>query len=209
MTAYEEQPAAAAGARRPAERVWVLAGSVGAVGAIGRFFRALPPAGQTFAFVVAVRSSAEVAGLLVGLLARTTPFAVHMGGLERTLYPRDLLVVPIDDVPADAQESGEDWRHPADSEALDRVLGTVAARYREQAGAIVFSGIGRDGAEGCRAVARLGGKVWTQDTESSEYRTLPYYIREVCDVSLSASPEGLAERLMRLPSRPPQLLAPR
>jgi chemosensory pili system protein ChpB (putative protein-glutamate methylesterase) len=196
MTA-SEQPSAQTQPRRPAEQVWVLAGSVGSVAAIGRFFRALPPAGQSLAFVVAVRSSVEAARLLVRLLAKTTPFAVHTGGLERTLYPRDLLFVPTDDdTPAAVAPDGS-VHHPHGGETLDRVLLTVAERYRGHAGAIVFSGIGLDGADGCRSIIRQGGQVWTQDEESSRYRTLPHYIREVCDVSLSAAPEALAVQLAR------------
>lgn len=198
-----EVSSAEARPRRPAEQVWVLTGSVGAIAAIGRFFHALSPGGdlpeeitaQSLAFVVAVRSSAEAAGLLARLLAKTTPFAVHATGLERTLYPRDLLFVPVDD-PLPAGADGHACQ-PRGSETLDRVLTTVAERYRGRAGAIVFSGIGLAGADGCRTIIRQGGRVWTQDDESSRYRTLPHYIREVCDVSLSAAPEVLAEHLAR------------
>lgn len=201
MTGNDDQPSRPEGARHPAEHVWALAGSIGAVTAVTRFFRALSP-DLPVAFVVAVRATAEAAALAAQLLARTTPFVVHSAGLERTLYPRDVLVVPTDGAPL-AERSAARPRSACSLHSLDQVLATVAERYRDKAGAIILSGIGPEGAAGCRAIVRYGGRVWTQDSESSQYSTLPRYIRDVCDVGLSAPPEALAERVAKGLTPPP------
>ena len=109
--------------------------------------------------------------------------------------PRDLLFVPVDD-PLPAGADGQICQ-PRRSETLDRVLATVAERYRGRAGAIVFSGIGLAGADGAgRSFARAVG-CGPRMMKAAATRTLPHYIREVCDVSLSAAPEVLAEHLAR------------
>src|SRR5690606_13005256 len=135
-----------------------------------RFFRAMPP-DRPVAYVVAIRASIEGLALTEKLLAKTTSFTIHSSGLERTLYPRDVLLVPID---------GEAWlehtvqrsRPGPSPQPIDEVLTTVGARYRDRAGAIILSGIGAEGAVGCQAISRFGGQVWTQDSESSEYSSL-------------------------------------
>jgi chemotaxis response regulator CheB len=198
-------------ARQPAGQVWVLAGASGAVGAIDRFFQALSSE-HALAFVVALDTSPKGAALAARLLAKTTPYAVHASGLERTLYPRDVLVVALDGPMDSSGESGE-AREPQESSrlrtttktcmpSLDQVLLTVAGRYRDQAGVIMLSGIARQGADGCRAISRLGGKVWTQDNESAQFSALPRFIRDICDVGLSAPPEALAARVIGGPSQP-------
>lgn len=189
-------------ARQPAEQVWVLTGASGAVAAVDRFFQALST-DHSLAFVVALYASPKTAALAARLFARTTPYAVHASGLERTLYPGDVLVVPLDGL-ADQGASGVESRARTAScvPSLDQVLLTVAGRYRDQAGVIVFSGIARQGADGCRAISRLGGKVWTQDNESAQYSALPRHIRDVCDVGLSGPPELLAARVTGGPAQP-------
>lgn len=194
-------------ARQPAERVWVLAGASGAMGAIDRFFHALSTT-HSLAFVVALYANPKTAVLAARLFAKTTPYAVHASGLERTLYPGDVLVVPLDGTidhgPPDQGAAGSEARirMPTCIPSLDQVLLTVAGRYRDQAGVIVFSGIAHQGADGCRAISRLGGKVWTQDNESAQYSALPRHIRDVCDVGLSGPPEVLASRVAGDPTQP-------
>lgn len=190
---------AAGGERVPAEHVWMLVGALGSVGALLRFLRAVPQ-DRPLAFVVAVRASADGLGLLGDLIARTTPFVTHLAGLERMLYPRDLLLVPLDGVEEDdGEHDGERGRvRPLPApRRLDDVLQTVAGAYRDKAGVIFFSGIGVEGAAGCHAILRHGGRIWTQDSASSEYSALPAFIEGICDVSATGTPEALGQRLAR------------
>lgn len=180
------------GQRMPADHVWVLVGALGSVGAILRFLRAVPK-DLPLAFVVAVRASPEGLSLLGDLIARTTPFVTHLTGLERTLYPRDALLVPLDGVDDDGGRGRA--RPGASPQPLDDVLDTFAAAYGERAGVIFFSGIGPEGAPGCHAILRSGGRIWTQDAASSEYSGLPSFIEGICEVGASGPPEALGNRI--------------
>lgn len=176
--------------RRPAEHVWVLTGSIGAMTAATRLMERIQP-DRALAFIVALRIANDSIPLVTRLLARTTPFCVHAAGLERTLYPRDILVLPVDGA---APEPGV--RGAAPSRSLDEVLGAVAERYRDKAGVIVLSGIGAEGIKGCSMVTRYGGRLWVQDPVSCEHDSLPRAIHDACKVTFVGTPEQLAERLM-------------
>lgn len=170
-------------ARQPAEDAWVLIGGLGAVPAAERFFRALAPeVASQCAFIIAIDAPASATHLLARLLARITPGAVHVAGVERSLYPGDVLVLTLND------------------ESLTRecALQALISRYGERLGVLALSGImPASGAEGCRAVVRAGGKVWVQDAKSARYTALPRSIARVCDVTFSAAPEGLAAAVAR------------
>lgn len=179
--------------RRPAEHVWVLTGSIGAPTAAARLLGRLSP-GLPVAFIVGLRITSDGAPLLANMLARTTPFRIYAAGIERTLYPSDVLVLPVDGsaLPDPGTRSGIVPR------AIDEVLFSVAERYQDKAGAIALSGIGADGIKGFAAVVRHGGQVWTQEPASCQHSSLPQAIREACKVSYCGSPEQLAARLSSL-----------
>ncbi|MDR2877270.1 MAG: hypothetical protein LBV36_04425 [Chromatiales bacterium] len=153
--------------RQPAEKVWVLTGTCGAVGGIERFFQALEAA-PACAFIIALYASSKTASLAARLFAKTTLYAVYASGIERTLYSRDVLVIPLDGTVDRTMAGVDDARDRASIRipCLDQVLLGVAGRYREQAGVIVFSGIAPQGADGCQAIRRLGGKVGRRITKA-------------------------------------------
>jgi hypothetical protein len=187
-----------ADSRRPADHVWILTGSIGAVGAAMRLLGAVSP-DRSLAFILALRVTNDGLPLISRLLARTTPFLVHVAGLERALYPRDVLVLPVDGV---SPEPGS--RGGVMSRAIDDVLGAIAERYRDKSGVIVLSGIGTEGIKGCGMITRYGGRLWVQDPASCEHGSLPAAIQEACKVTFAASPEQLAGQLMALiPSSEP------
>jgi chemotaxis response regulator CheB len=188
MTLKPSQPV-----RQPAEEAWVLTGGLGAVPAAQRFFRSLAPeVAGSCAFVVAIDAPVEAIGLLARLLARVTPGAVHAAGVERSLYPGDVLVLALDE----------------EATTRECVLRALISRYGERLGVIALSGIVPDGAEACRAVIRAGGRVWVQDARSARYTALPRSIARACNVTFSAAPEGLAAALAGGAPRPPVAALP-
>jgi two-component system chemotaxis response regulator CheB len=57
--------------------------------------------------------------------------------------------------------------------SVDPMFKTVASQFGNRALAIVLSGMGRDGADGARAIADAGGSVVVQDKESSVVWGMP------------------------------------
>ncbi len=175
-------------ARRPAEHVWVLTGSIGAATAAMRLLSRLAD-DRALALVVALRIGSDGVPLVVRLLTQVTTFRVHGAGLERTLYPRDCLVVAVDG------GTGPLVRGAPPVRGLDEVLATVAERYLDKAGAIVLSGIGAEGVHGCETIIRYGGCVWVQEPASCEHASLPEAVLAACEVDFTGAPEQLGDRL--------------
>lgn len=71
----------------------------------------------------------------------------------------------------------------------------VAKRYGNMAGTIIFSGMGDDGALGCKAIAEGGGVVWAQDVDSCVISSMPDQARKTNTVTYSANPQTLADKL--------------
>ena len=183
----------------PARRVWVLTGSMGGIEAIRRFLSSLP-GDLPIGFVVAQYLGENVVTLASRLFATGTSYHVQPPEVDHVIRHRDVVILPVVDETLMIDEHGKiNLVSPSSSSditpAIDKILIMVAKKYGRNAGAIVFSGIGRTGIEGCNAITDHGGVVWTQDAESSRFPSTPQYVRDACEVSYSATPELLAEHL--------------
>ncbi len=57
--------------------------------------------------------------------------------------------------------------------AVDPMLRSLAAVYRSGLVAVILTGMGSDGAEGCREVVAAGGRIFVQDRETSVVWGMP------------------------------------
>ena len=183
----------------PANRVWVLTGSMGGIEAIRRFLSTLPD-DLPISFIVAQYLSESIVAQAARLIATGNAFNVTPAQSGQVIRYHDVIVLPVIDETLRINDKGEINRaSPLSSEeisyAIDGIMTAVAKRYGRDAGAIVFSGVGRVGIDGCRAIIDHGGVVWTQDAESSRYASMPQYVRDACEVSFTATPESLAHHL--------------
>lgn len=188
-------------ALQPARQVWVLGASLGGPDAVKRFVSRIPgefPA----AFILAQRIGMECIPLLLDQIRRITALKVMSARRGHLLQHGQLVVAPVDRhlgfdddgrLQLGSETAGESDAQPS----IDTVMATVAARFGDGAGAIVFSGIGNDGVLGARSILERGGCLWAQAADSCIMSSMPDHVRNACPVALNASPEELAERLIR------------
>ncbi|MCP1675126.1 chemosensory pili system protein ChpB (putative protein-glutamate methylesterase) [Natronocella acetinitrilica] len=188
----QRQPAG----QQPAEpMVWVLGASFGGPEAVRRFFAALPGAPGAI-FFLAQHIGDGFVELLASQLNRTTALRVVPARDGDVAEPGMVLVAPVNHVvrigPEGTLRLEPDKAERSCRPSVDLLMQEVASRYGPRAGAIVFSGMGDDGALGVRAIAAAGGEVWAQDSGSSSVSSMPDCAAATGAVSRRGTPEELA-----------------
>ena len=181
-----------------ATNIWVLGASLGGPQAV-RQFLAATKADLPVAFLLAQHIGANHIELLAEQLNRITPLKVISGTSGYLLRHHEVVLAPADKHISITQD-GYLSLSPAPagaiySPSINNVITAVAERYGRRAGAIVFSGMGDDGASGCKAMADHGGVVWAQNIESCVISSMPDQARKTHSVTYSADPSCLAEKL--------------
>jgi two-component system chemotaxis response regulator CheB len=64
--------------------------------------------------------------------------------------------------------------------------------------AVILTGMGQDGLEGCRGLVAKGGAVFAQDEASSVVWGMPGAVSRAGIASLQSPPEVLAERVLEI-----------
>ena len=181
-----------------AKNIWVLGASLGGPQAVREFLGAVD-GNLPVAFVLVQHIGANHVQLLSEQLNRVSAFKVLPAKLGHVLRHGEVVVAPADkhlQLTEDGYVSLT--KTPADAiylPSIDHVMHDLAARCGERIGAIVFSGMGDDGAEGCAAVARHGGIVWAQDVKSCVISSMPDQARKTGTVTYSANPPAIAQHL--------------
>ena len=181
-----------------AQVVWVLGASLGGPQALKEFLTYLSdqlPVG----FIIAQHIGKPFVALLAQQLSRITQLRVQPAEAGRSLRAREVVLVPVDRRFALADDGrvelrDEPIRGPY-KPCIDEVMEEVVRHYGPRCSAIVFSGMGEDGALGATAVTAAGGQVWAQSAESCVISSMPDAARRRGVVQFSATPRMLAEQL--------------
>lgn len=182
----------------PAVMVWVLGASLGGPQALKLFLSQLP--GDTpMGFIVAQHIGGPFVSLLADQLDRVTGLRVIVAEAGRPVRAREVILVPVESrfvlTDAGIVDLRDEPIHGPYRPSIDDVMEEAARCYGKKAGAIVFSGLGEDGAVGAEAVSRVGGLVWAQAADSCIMSSMPDAARQRGVVSYSGSPEALARRV--------------
>ncbi|SEO93085.1 chemotaxis protein CheB [Aquisalimonas asiatica] len=181
--------------------VWVLGSSFGGPEAVKRFLETVTHVPEAV-FILVQHIGDGFVDLLAAQLNRSTPFRVESLANGIVLRPGRVYVMPVDHVLhlTDADEArlvpevGADHSY---SPNIDAVLTAVARTYGPRSGAIIFSGMGDDGAAGVRAIAASGGEVWAQDAGSCAISNMPDCAAATGVVTRRGNPEELAGALVQ------------
>ena len=78
--------------------------------------------------------------------------------------------------------------------SIDQLANRLTLLYRRDCVAIIFTGMGDDGARGCRAIKQYGGQVWVQDPIACTVAAMPQAVILSCKTDFRGTVEELAEK---------------
>ncbi len=180
--------------------VWVLCASLGGPQAVKEFLDLLPddiPA----TFLYAQHIDAGCLDPLVSSIGRHTHLNVISGEHGIQLANGKVYVVPVDNEITFSDNHGilwqnQEWNGPY-GPSHDHLLKNVADHFGKRCNAIIFSGMGDDGALGTSYIKEFGGTVWSQDAESCVQSSMPDSADATGLVDWRGTPTEMAEKLIR------------
>ncbi|MEO6696818.1 MAG: chemotaxis protein CheB [Gammaproteobacteria bacterium] len=181
-------------------RVWVLGASIGGPQAVKSFLNAIP-IDLPVAFILAQHIGTGFATLLAQQLDSTAAFQVIPAQPGHSLRHHQVVLAPVEQDMVISAEGQLELKPITPDDRLyrpsiDTIMTEVAQRFGCHAGAIIFSGMGKDGLRGAQSIVEHGGVVWGQDAESCLISSMPDHARNAGLVSFSGTPEALAKRLV-------------
>lgn len=181
-------------AKRPPTAVVAIGSSTGGPNALADILSQLPP-GLGVPILVAQHMPAVFTQMLAQRLDRRCHLSVREATDGCVVSPGNILIAPGDqhmEVVSNAGAAKISLNHnpPENScrPSVDVLFRSVAKTYGERALAIVLTGMGKDGLEGCRILQQVGAHVVVQDEDSSVVWGMPRAVAEA----------GLANRVRPL-----------
>lgn len=181
-----------------AENVWVIGSSLGGPEAVKEFLDSLPE-GLPIGFVYGQHIDDQFVPVLASVLGRHSSFTLRVAEAGMRLNNGEVLIAPADKeitfIDGQVALLDKPWPGPYGPSVDQLILNTHAA-YPE-AGVLIFSGMGNDGAEAVSCLQEKGVSVFAQDSESSASAAMPDACRETGAVSFSGSPTAMAQQLVQ------------
>lgn len=189
--------------RRRAQHVWVLAASTGGPDAVAKFLAGIPDDLDGVAFLYVQHIEHQALESLQKVVTRHCGWRVESTDVTRVIREKTIyLVSPRHQIelleggvlsPLPEQPWGGRYRP-----SIDQVIAKVARVYRNRGGAIIFTGMGDDGANSCTMLHHRGGQVWIQTAASCAIDSMPVSVEKQGCVHFSAAPEELARQFVNL-----------
>ena len=185
---------------RPAEQIWILGASLGGPAAVKEFLDALPP-GLPVGFIYAQHIDMRFSEVLGRVLTRDAHYSLVPAEENRTLNTGEVLQVPVDreiwlDEQARVRFRDDPWQGPY-GPSIDQVMLNLSRIYREHCHAIIFSGMGNDGALGAPAMKQAGSHIWVQTPDSCASGAMPESVQATGSACFAGTPRELAARMLR------------
>jgi chemosensory pili system protein ChpB (putative protein-glutamate methylesterase) len=181
-----------------AKRIWLLGASTGGLQAVKQFLAKVPVTSD-LAFVYAQHIAGEQMATLLRMIETKTGWPARELSTGQFIRPGTVTVISPK---FETRVSKRGWAlrfaspwpgHYAPS--IDQLANRLALLYRQDFGAIIFTGMGDDGARGCCAVKEYAGQVWVQDPLECTVPAMPQAVIQRCETDFIGSIEQLAQRM--------------
>jgi chemosensory pili system protein ChpB (putative protein-glutamate methylesterase) len=180
-----------------AKYVWILGSSLGGPEAVKEFLDALPK-GLPVGFIYGQHIDAQFVPVLAQVLARHAHFKLSVAQAGDQFRAGEVLIVPADREAifknGVLQLLPTPWPGPYGPSVDQLIMNTHGAF--PNAGVIIFSGMGNDGAEAIQQLKDHALIVWAQSSETCASSAMPDACRETGAVKFSGSPQEMARQLV-------------
>jgi chemosensory pili system protein ChpB (putative protein-glutamate methylesterase) len=181
------------------EHVWVLGASLGGPEAVVEFLQNVP-ADLPITFVYAQHIDSGFVSVLADVITKNTSFDVAVLKHGDVMGRGQVKIVPVDGeirflTMGRAVASGRRWSGPY-SPAISQIMAEISEIYGKDSGAILFSGMGDDGALASNKVQSYGGQLWLQTPESCVCSGMVDATRNIVEPNVTGNPADLAKALV-------------
>ena len=185
---------------QPAEEVWILGASLGGPAAVKTFLDCLP-AGLPIGFIYAQHIDGNFTDVLTRVLGRHAHYRLTRAQQGMKVGNGDVILLPVEhewtlDEQGKLVERSTPWPGPY-GPSIDQVLLNVGDHYGSRCHAIVFSGMGNDGAIAAPLLRAYGSRIWVQDSASCGNSSMPDSVANTGCSSFTGTPAELARELVK------------
>jgi chemosensory pili system protein ChpB (putative protein-glutamate methylesterase) len=185
---------------RTATQVWILGASLGGPAAVKAFLDHLP-ASLPVGLIYAQHIDTQFTDVLIRVLGRHAHYRLVRAQSGMRISHGDVVVLPgenewIIDSDGRLLEKETPWPGPY-RPSIDQVLLNIHAYYGDRCNAVIFSGMGNDGAISAPRLAKSGCRIWAQSGPECCESSMPDSVMETGCTSFNGSPETLARELVK------------
>lgn len=189
------------------EEIWILGASLGGPAAVKTFLDHLP-AGLPVAFVYAQHIDGNFTDVLARVLGRHAHYRLQRAAEGLRLACGTVTLIPVErewtlNADGTLTEKETPWPGPY-GPSIDQVLLNFGDHFGARCHAILFSGMGNDGAVAAPMLKAFGSRIWVQSSDTCANSAMPEAVAETGCSSLCGSPAELADALVRALVERPQ-----
>lgn len=181
-----------------AKKVWLLGASTGGLQATCQFLSKIPLL-DDLAFVYAQHIAVQQMAVLLKMIETHTGWPARVPSTGQLIKPGTVTVIsPEFETRISKQGRVLRFASPWQGQyapSIDQLANRLALLYRRDCGAIIFTGMGDDGARGCQAIKQYAGQVWVQEPSDCMVPAMPQAVMQRCKADFVGTVEELAERL--------------
>lgn len=184
----------------PAEEIWILGASLGGPAAVKTFLDHLP-AGLPVGFVYAQHIDGHFTEVLTRVLGRHAHYRLRQAQRGHRIHNGEVVLLPVDhewtlDENGALVEKDSPWPGPY-GPSIDQVLLNLGDHFGARCHAILFSGMGNDGAIAAPMLKAYGSKIWVQESHSCGNSSMPESVAATGCTSFCGTPRELARELVK------------
>lgn len=185
-------------AHKASGKVWLLGASAGGLQAIRGFLSRIAPRDDV-AFVYAQHIAAQQMAILLKMIETHTGWPARLPTTGQLIKPGTVTVISPEFETRISKQGwvlrfASPWRGQY-APSIDQLANRLALLYRRDCGAIIFTGMGDDGARGCQAIKQYAGQVWVQEPSDCMVPAMPQAVMQRCKADFIGTVDELAERL--------------